>query len=96
MSLGYTLTNSFLEKIYRKLKKLSKLFQFPLNFFFLQKWYYYVCLRHTLVKSFIELILQNSDNHVHACLGALGTLKTVVHAHSKHDNMLIIVSTLLK
>lgn len=49
-----------------------------------------------MLSVFIELILQNSDNHVHACLGALGTLKTVIHVHSEHDNMLIIVTTLLK
>ena len=92
MFLGYILTNLFLEKFYRELQKLSKVFQFSINFF--KKMVYY-CI-HTLVKSFIELILQNSNNHVHACLGALCTLKTVIHAHSKHDNMLIIVTTLLK
>ena len=35
---GHTLTNLFLKKFYRKLKKLSKFFSIPDNFFF-QKWY---------------------------------------------------------
>lgn len=49
-----------------------------------------------MLSVFIELILQNSDNHVHACLGAFGTLKTVIHVHSEHDNMLINCNHIIK
>ena len=72
MPLGHTLTNSFLEKFYRKLKKLSKLFQFPIKLFS-KMVYYCVPLGHMLVKYFYflffiqERILIQPNLSVYVC-----------------------------
>ena len=52
--MGHILTNPFFEKFYWELKKLTKLFQFPINFF-LELVYYCVPLEDTLVKSILYL-----------------------------------------
>ena len=49
MPLEYILTNPFLEKIYRELKKLSKLFQISIKLYW-KMVYYCVPLGHTIVK----------------------------------------------
>ena len=53
-----TLTNLFLEKFYWELKKLSKLFQFLINFF--QNWFIIVCPKGTHISKILYTILPNT------------------------------------
>ena len=63
MPLGYTLTISFLEKFYRKLKKLSRLFQFSIKLFsildktFLKNGILLCALRAHVSKIYVNFLL---------------------------------------